>query len=338
MSIESLPPLRGGVKSQQSPNLGEIFKTYARSVLPSSDLDYTMLVAMRGAEDGNGALDHACPLCGPQHSEQGQQRTVLRTWRPDRDTIGYHCVRCEAKGVARASDPPRTSPLPEWIPPPVKAKTDESLIASQEYAEYVAWLYYSATTELPAKVRAYFKWRGIPIGDAPVGALRYQPKCPFGKSGKIPCIVARYTDAVTGEGRGIWRRPPIVGRNAAKPMTLGSMKGCVIRLWPQEMVGKRLVLGEGVETTLAAALCVPYYGHKLQPAWAAGSAGNIKRFPVLKGIEQLILLVDNDVSGTGQAAADECERRWVAAGRSVIRLMPKKVGTDFNDWVISCRH
>ena len=34
-------------------------------------------------------------------------------------------------------------------------------------------------------------------------------------------------------------------------MTMGPMAGCVIRLWPQ--VGNRLIVGEGVETTLAAA-------------------------------------------------------------------------------------
>jgi hypothetical protein len=60
----------------------------------------------------------------------------------------------------------------------------------------------------------------------------------------------------------------------------------------------------------------------------------MKRFPVLPGIEELILLVDNDESGTGQRAAEVCARRWYDAGRSVIRLMPTKIGTDFNDWVM----
>ena len=58
------------------------------------------------------------------------------------------------------------------------------------------------------------------------------------------------------------------------------------------------------------------------------------KLPVLPGIEHLTLLVDNDASGTGQHAAEECKRRWIAAGREVELLMPDKVGTDFNDVVM----
>jgi hypothetical protein len=57
------------------------------------------------------------------------------------------------------------------------------------------------------------------------------------------------------------------------------------------------------------------------PAWAAGSAGSMRRFPVLAGIETLTILVDNDQSGAGQDAARECSARWTAAGRDVIRLV-----------------
>ena len=44
------------------------------------------------------------------------------------------------------------------------------------------------------------------------------------------------------------------------------------------------MLGEGVETTLAAATRIEHRGTLLQPAWAAGSAGNMAKFPVLTGI------------------------------------------------------
>ena len=146
----------------------------------------------------------------------------------------------------------------------------------------------------------------------------------------MPCLLARYSDALTGELRGIWRRS-VDGLN--KPMTLGPMGGCVIRLWPQEQVTTRLVIGEGVETVLAAATRITHRGKPLRPAWATGSAGNMRRFPVLDGVEQLVILVDNDESGTGQDAAEECARRWCDAGRKVIRLIPRTPGTDFNDLV-----
>jgi hypothetical protein len=199
---------------------------------------------------------------------------------------------------------------------------------------FVERLWEGATEKLPAKAIAYFRFRGIPIEEVPPGALRYHPQCRWlGKD--INCIVARYSDPLTGEIKGMWRRP-IDGRahDPSKPKTLGAMKGCVIRLWPQESVGKRLVIAEGVETALAAATRIKHRGELLQPVWATGCAGNMHHLPVIPGIEQLIILADNDKSGTGEVAAKECARRWLEAGRDVTVLMPATIGHDFNDEVL----
>jgi putative DNA primase/helicase len=107
----------------------------------------------------------------------------------------------------------------------------------------------------------------------------------------------------------------------------------VIRLWPDDAVETGLVLGEGVETTLAAATRIEHRGTLLQPAWAAGSAGNISSFPVLSGIEALTILVDNDAAG--ERAADQCRARWGAVSREVTLLKPNIANTDFNDVVLS---
>jgi hypothetical protein len=143
-------------------------------------------------------------------------------------------------------------------------------------------------------------------------------------------VVGRYKTAVGNEPRGVWRRP-ITGE---KPKALGPTAGCVIQLWPHDAVELGLVLGEGVETTLAAATRLEHRGTLLQPAWAAGCAGNMAKFPVLSGIECLTLLVDNDESGAGQRAADECAARWETAGCEVILLTPPISGSDFNNLVI----
>jgi hypothetical protein len=82
------------------------------------------------------------------------------------------------------------------------------------------------------------------------------------------------------------------------------------------------VIGEGVETTLSAA-SMTFENTLLRPGWALGDAGHIRDFPVLPSIEALTILVDNDVSGTGQRAAEACARQWVDAGRDVVRLVPK---------------
>lgn len=107
----------------------------------------------------------------------------------------------------------------------------------------------------------------------------------------------------------------------------------MIRLWPDEEVDLGVVIGEGVETTLSAATRIEHKGTLLQPAWAAGFAGNMARLPVLAGIDALTLLVDNDESGAGQRAAEECSSRWTAAGREVIRLVPRQARADFNDLI-----
>jgi putative DNA primase/helicase len=67
------------------------------------------------------------------------------------------------------------------------------------------------------------------------------------------------------------------------------------------------------------------------PAWAVIDANGLKKFPVLHGIKQLTLLIDNDASGTGQNAAAECREQWFDAGRRVRRVMPPTVGQDLND-------
>jgi Toprim domain len=105
----------------------------------------------------------------------------------------------------------------------------------------------------------------------------------------------------------------------------------VVKLWP---AGSQLVVGEGLETTLAAATRIPYHGAPLQPAWSAVSSGGLSRLPVLPGIERLIVLVDHDANGEGQAAAERCRERWTRAGRTVVRLTPKRTGADFNDLVM----
>jgi Toprim domain-containing protein len=52
------------------------------------------------------------------------------------------------------------------------------------------------------------------------------------------------------------------------------------------------------------------------------------------GVERLLILVDHDLNGQGQAAAARCAERWSRAGCSVTQLKPKKPGSDFNDLVM----
>jgi hypothetical protein len=93
----------------------------------------------------------------------------------------------------------------------------------------------------------------------------------------------------------------------------------VVKLWP---AGPTLVVGEGLETVLAAATRIPYAGAPLTPAWA-----------VIPGVQRLIVLIDNDRNQEGQAAAACLKNAWHAV--EVQLLMPPGEDTDFNDLVIA---
>ena len=181
----------------------------------------------------------------------------------------------------------------------------------------VAVRIWDQSVALGPKAIAYFERRGVPVDDVPDhGGLRWHPTCPWD------------TTAVDNKPREIWRRPI----DGTKTKALAPTAGCVNRLWPDAAVETALVLGEGVETTLAASTRIEHRGTLLQPAWAAGSAGNMANFPVLSGIEALTILVDND--SAGERAADQCRARWGAAGREVTLLKPNIAKTDFNNVVL----
>jgi DNA polymerase len=178
--------------------------------------------------------------------------------------------------------------------------------------------------------------RGIDVGKLPLkieDALRFHPRCVFGARAVHPCIVALMRDPVTAVPVGIHRIGLAVENGVVVKldrMALGRMG--VVMFWP--MIGRgRLVVGEGIETVLAAATRISYENAPLIPAWSAVARGGLGRLPVLPRVERLILLVDNDENGEGQRAAEQCRRVWKSAGRITVPLIPKQRGWDFNDVV-----
>ncbi len=67
-------------------------------------------------------------------------------------------------------------------------------------------------------------------------------------------------------------------------------------------------------------------------AGTAGSAGAIGELPVLAGIDALTILGESDKSGTNEANALACARRWRAAGQEAEIVFPTIDG-DMNDLV-----
>jgi putative DNA primase/helicase len=146
----------------------------------------------------------------------------------------------------------------------------------------------------------------------------------------VPAMIAAMRDAGTNELRAIQITAFRSDGSKIGRKTRGVTTGTAIKLSPDDSVEYGLTIGEGTETVLA--------GMKLgyAPAWACGSASNLRGFPVLPGIDALTILVDHDE--VGQRAAAECAQRWIAAGIEVFRHVPRNVGQDFNDIVRGALH
>jgi Toprim domain len=162
--------------------------------------------------------------------------------------------------------------------------------------------------------------------------LRFHPACVFGPGTHLPCLIALMRDPLSDEPVGI-QRIALKHRNGKIEKIDRRMLGRagVVKLWP---AGPQLVVGEGLETVLAAATRIPYVGAPLVPAWAALSSKKLAALPAIPGVERLLLLIDNDSNQEGQEAAAHAATCWRARGRTVVPLMPSEPGTDFNDVII----
>lgn len=129
---------------------------------------------------------------------------------------------------------------------------------------------------------------------------------------------------------------------AKAKMMYGSCKGGAIRLSPgasglspgeaaRRGVAEPLILGEGIETTLTAAVAQPTYR-----AWAAGSLSLMRAFEWPACASAVILLKENDLSPEAVAEFARVEAWWrgQAAGR-VVKVAASEVGSDFNDWAMA---
>ena len=162
--------------------------------------------------------------------------------------------------------------------------------------------------------------------------LRFHPRCPFRRQLYVPALVALLRNVLDGHACGLHRTP--IDRTMGKvesPRTFGTLGHAAIKLWPAPEQG-RLLVGEGIETTLAAVQLLPQLKPAWQPApaWALGAANNLGNFPVVDTISELHIAVDNDKSCTGQRNAAACAARYRAAGKVVFTHTPRH-HKDFND-------
>jgi hypothetical protein len=170
------------------------------------------------------------------------------------------------------------------------------------------------------------------LPDDLAGAIaRFHPSCPWrnedtGKITYLPTLVVPFRsvddDAITGIHR-IALEPFI-----AKPKR--RMRGIVYRAAIKfDPISERLVVGEGVETCMAAR----EMGYR--PIWALGSTGNISFFPIMENVKTLLILGERGDAST--EAINVCGTRWRKAGRRVRVVMPDLEFSDLNDVLMAER-
>lgn len=179
-------------------------------------------------------------------------------------------------------------------------------------------------------VERYLQGRGLVLPDEASGrAIRFLADCPWKTTNdtviKVAAMVCAMVDVNTNELRAVHRTALTSdGQKIGKKM-LGPVAGTVIKLSPDEDVSIGLGICEGVENGLA----VLQKGWR--PVWALGSAGAIRTFEVLPGIDTLTVFGDHDQAG--REAARVVSERWQRAGVECVIRLPKDGGTDWNDAV-----
>lgn len=257
-----------------------------------------------------------CPEC-----DRGNRDTALAV-TVEHDGVVWYCHRCQFTGgrhenslTYRAGSPRSAS-----------KSTAINLTLAESWREF-----WQKQAPIQGTAGEYLASRGCcrPPSD---GDLRCTEtlKHPSGHIG--PGLIALVTDAATGEALTLhktWVRADGSKADIDKPRLLLAKhrkKNGVVRLWSNDAVTTGLAIAEGIETALSAALV-------FTPVWSAIDAGNLGDFPVLGGIESLMIFADHDVAGL--RAAEQCAERWYRAGREVRIIKPPTEGADFNDLVRS---
>ena len=171
-------------------------------------------------------------------------------------------------------------------------------------------------------VEFYLRSRGIAIPVPP--SIRFYAGLKHPSGGIWPAMVALVTRGTSGTLMAVHRTYLARDGSSKAPvepakMMLGSCRAGAVRLGP---VGDRLMIAEGIETALSAIQATA------QPAWAALSTSGLRTLELPLDVRDVIVLADGD--DPGEAAAQECARRWKREGRRVQIARPPQ-GLDFND-------
>ena len=186
--------------------------------------------------------------------------------------------------------------------------------------------FYESLTPGPA-IDTYLRSRSIGISST---VLRWAPYCPHRCGRTFPAMIAPVVD-IDGELTAIhatFLRPDGNGkadlpRNLQRE-TRGIVRNGTIRLAKHDP-DRELAVGEGIESVFSIM-------QRLElPGWSTVSADGLRTAELPPAVQRIVIAVDYDRGGAGQRNAAAAMRRWQGEGRVVRAVLPKIIGTDFND-------
>ena len=254
-----------------------------------------------------GSFVGTCPACGYKDSLRVTSQNGKALW---------WCGACQDQAAVTAAIAGQAAQAA-----PTAAAADGSQAQKREWALN---LWRDAQPAVGTVVERYLAARGITLRDDM--PLRFLPNHLDRDGGKRwPVMLALMVDHdgtpqaihrtfIAPDGKG---KAPI----ATPRKTLGMVAGAAVRL---ALVTDRLVIGEGIETSISAGLMMG------APAWAAISAPNLEfKLKLPTSIKEIVVAADHD--GPGLKAARAALARWRAEGRTVKIARPQTPGQDFND-------
>jgi DNA primase len=204
------------------------------------------------------------------------------------------------------------------------AEPDRDVLKRTE-AALAIWKASQPAAGTPAE--SYLRSRRLHVSPPP--SIRFHAGLKHPSGGAWPAMVALVTHGV--DGAPIATHRTFLARDgsgkapvAPQRMMLGPCRGGVVRFG---VPGDVLMVGEGIETCLAARQAT---GHA---AWAALSTSGLRALGLPRDTRDVIVLADGDEPG--EAAAQDCARRWKREGRRV-RIARPPPGLDFNDLLLGC--
>jgi hypothetical protein len=271
-----------------------------------------------GLTGGLSGTHHTpCPYCGAD-KELSTRFKIERTLAK----ANWYCFYCSARGSVEntSGEVPDADELVAVRQLQAEKKADTRAYALRLWDE-------AEPIRADSMGAVYLKARRVELPPNPDAVMRWHSRCPFGKKGKVGCIVPLFRDAVSNEPTGIHRTYVYSATNGkAERMALGTIARSAIKLWPLNG-SEVLAVGEGIETVLAAVVL----GEARPPAWAVTVANNFTKLPVVSGVNQLTILADNDANGVSQEAATKLYHTYNRAGRDALIKHPRAVDSDFND-------